>query len=623
MTEPRKPRWTPEQRRARDAAMAGGGPGADALDLAGSAAIGEVARIAGVYLSGRDCHRLEAVLRHGLRQYKRDGVTVPNDLLVLVEEVSDVANEFRTTANGSSAAVKSGRFAMMETVDIEQTAAILGCKARNVRRLIAVGHLPAQKTGGRYLVNRIDVEDYANRSKRTMTDNDRAGLPIPERDALDAPGHAWTALAAETAAEFSERWRDGQLRAAAKLIRKHGASTTGKLPGDVATEVERFLRIADESAERAARFRGVRDGHSTAAVRSEPRTYGPNSPNSYFMDVARAAMPGIHGHSDAVANLERYSRELAVEAKAESPEGRRAMMAAATRGRTRGDEGVHNEQRALSTATGSAGAFTVPIYLQSSFGLYNSFPPAFLEQCSKVPDPGYGMTLNLPSFTSAPTVAEQTSENSAASDSSPGAGYLTSSLVTFTGEVEVSQQLLDRAGPIGMDQYLHDALVQQLDTQMDVYAIGQALATAGTVSGASSFTAAGLFGDIANAKSAMETAAGTKVPATHTFSSTSFVDWLEAQADPNGRPLWLPACSEAVLPIQPSSSGGPPVGFTGERLVGTGTVRRRQHSRFGLGRADPRGQSERSLRPTVRAGPPSRTRDLRREPVSGRAARTA
>lgn len=398
---------------------------------------------------------------------------------------------------------------------------------------------------------------------------ERSGLQIPERDALDGPGHAWTALAAETAAEYAERWRDGQLRAASKLIRKHNAATTGKLPGPVATEVETFLRTADESAARAERFRTARDAHSSAAVRAEPRVYGPNSPNSYFMDVARAAMPGTHGHQDAVANLERYSRELAVEAKAGSPEGRRAMNAAATRGRTRGEDGVRNEQRALSTATGSAGAFTVPIYLQSSVGLYNSFPPAFLEQCNKVPDPGHGMTLNLPAFTSAPTVAEQVAENSGASDSSPTAAYLTSSLVTFAGEAEISQQLLDRAGPIGMDQYLHDALVQQLDTQMDQYAITTALATAGTVSGSASFTAAGLFGDIAAAKSKMETSSGTKVPATHTFSSTSFVNWLEAQTDPSGRPLWLPASSEAVLPIQPSPSGGPPVGFTGERLLGT------------------------------------------------------
>jgi len=129
---------------------------------------GAVARVNGVYLAGRDCHRLDAVLRHGLRQYKRDGINVPTDVLAVADDVSQVASEFRTTAGvGISAAVKTGRFVTMETVDIEQTAELLGCKARNVRRLITEGHLPAMKSGGRYLVNRIDVEDYrANRSKR-------------------------------------------------------------------------------------------------------------------------------------------------------------------------------------------------------------------------------------------------------------------------------------------------------------------------------------------------------------------------------------------------------------------------------------------------------------------------
>ena len=127
-----------------------------------------MARVNGVYLGGRDCHRLDAVLRHGLRQYKRDGINVPNDVLAVVDDVSQVAQDFRTTAAvGISAAVETGRFVTMETVNIEQTAELIGCKARNVRRLISEGHLPAQKSGGRYLLNRIDVEDYrATRSKR-------------------------------------------------------------------------------------------------------------------------------------------------------------------------------------------------------------------------------------------------------------------------------------------------------------------------------------------------------------------------------------------------------------------------------------------------------------------------
>src|SRR5664280_407132 len=404
-----------------------------------------------------------------------------------------------------------------------------------------------------------------------MTEShERSGLPVPERDALDSVGHGVTALAAEEAAQYAERWRDGQLRAAAKVIRQHDAMTTGKLPGDAHREVAEYLRNADESADRADRYRTIRDGHTSASVRSEPRVYAPNSPNSYYLDVSRAAMPGIQGHQDAVANLERYSRELTIEAKAGSPEGRRALNIAGARGRNRGEDGVRVEQRGLTTGTSSAGAFTVPIYLESSFGLYNSFPPAFLEQTTKLADPGHGMTMYLPSFASAPTVAQQTTQNSGVSDSTPSATFLTANLATFTGEVEVSQQLFDRVGPLGMDEVIHSALAQQLATQVDTYVITTALATAGTVAGSSLFAgAAGLYGDIAQAKAAMETASGTKIPATHVFSSTSFVEWLEAWVDPNGRPLLLPAYSTSTLPIQPDASGNAPVGFTGERLLGT------------------------------------------------------
>lgn len=126
-----------------------------------------MARLNGVYLAGRDAHRLEAVLRAGLRAYQRDGVTVPADVVAVVEEVADVAGEYRTAASGISAASAKGRFVIMATMDVEAAASAIGCKPRNVRRLIAAGELPAQKSAGRWMVSTIDVEDLkASRSKQ-------------------------------------------------------------------------------------------------------------------------------------------------------------------------------------------------------------------------------------------------------------------------------------------------------------------------------------------------------------------------------------------------------------------------------------------------------------------------
>jgi HK97 family phage major capsid protein len=241
-----------------------------------------------------------------------------------------------------------------------------------------------------------------------------------------------------------------------------------------------------------------------AAVKSEPRVYGPHSRHSWYLDIAAAAaaVPDVRPERDrARERLERYGQELAVEAKAGSPEGLRALDVAATRARQGGDDAIDNERRAMTSGSSSGGSFVTPQYVvDHQFALFNTYPPSFIEQTTKVPDAGFGTTLYVPAFGSASTVAQQLSENSGVSDTSPTASYLSTSLVTFAGEVPVSQQLFDRAGPIGADVVIHAALMQQLETEVNLNAITQAIAGGGTVTGTSSFTAANFYGDLAKAK---------------------------------------------------------------------------------------------------------------------------
>jgi HK97 family phage major capsid protein len=398
----------------------------------------------------------------------------------------------------------------------------------------------------------------------------RSVVPVATKDVVGGKfGHRIDAEAAETAAQFAERWRDGQLNAAARIIRRHGATRTGKLPDGARGEVAGLLDRADTNAARVDSYRAIRDVHNVA-VYNEPRMYSEHSPNSWYRDVALSSIPGIDGHAQAVARLNQYSEELVVEIKAGSAEGQRALRIAETRGRPTGDRiGAESERRAMSSGTSSGGAFVTPAYLDTLYGLYNSFEPAFIEQTTKVPDPGYGLEMLVPAFTSTTTVAQQTTENSGISSSSPGATYLTSPLATFAGEIDASQALFDRSGPVGIDVIVHAALLQELETQVDAYAVAVALATAGTVSGASTFSAAKLYGDLAQAKEQMLTAAGTRIPATHTFLSSTFADWLSAETDPSGRPLLLPVSSQAALPVQNGPNGEPPPGFTGDKLLNT------------------------------------------------------
>jgi HK97 family phage major capsid protein len=390
----------------------------------------------------------------------------------------------------------------------------------------------------------------------------------PDFDHREVQEHELSSFSFALAAEFAEHHAARQIGRATQIILKTDAHNLGMLSPEENSSVADKFRRADINIGRAKNYREIADKHAiAAAVKSEPRVYGPNSRHSWYMDIARRAIPG--DLTGAAERLARYSQELAVEAKAGSREGKRALDVVSTRARSGGEDAVESERRAMTSGASSGGSFVTPQYVvDHQYALFNSYPPSFIEQTTKVPDAGYGMELYVPAFGSAAAVSQQT-ENTGVTNTSPTASYLSTPLVTFAGEVDVSQQFFDRAGPVGADAVIHAALSQQLDTAVNANAITQAIAGGATVTGAGSFTAANFLGDISKAKMNMETTAGTRLPATHVFMQPDFYEWSIAQVDPNGRPLLLPANSNAVLPIQTAADGSPPVGFTGERLLGT------------------------------------------------------
>lgn len=400
----------------------------------------------------------------------------------------------------------------------------------------------------------------------TTTAEERS-LPMPPEQDHRPQGHHLAALEAQAAADFAARWRDGQIRAAARIIERHGARTTGKLPDAEQRKVADYLARADVNAERAERYAELRDHHLRVAVKSEPRVYGPGSQESYLLDFARVSHPGAPGREEAQRRLDRHATEVAFEARAGSAEGQRALRSASTRARDRGELFVRDEQRAMSSLGSSGGAFVTPQHLEAEYGIYRSYPPAFYGQTNKLVDSGVGVTMYIPAFDSGATVADQGGENTDIANSSPTAGYLSAQLVTYAGEIDVSQQLFDRGGPLNFDQIAYAALRDSLMAQVSAAVISTALTTAGTVAGATAFTVAKFYGDVAKAKSQLASTAGTKLPATHVFLQPSFGEWVQAQADPNGRPILLPTPAGAALPITTGQFGA--VGYTGNRLLGT------------------------------------------------------
>ena len=369
--------------------------------------------------------------------------------------------------------------------------------------------------------------------------------------------------------------RDAHLSRAAKIIALEvlnpGGSLDSDIKGDVAHRYKEALRLGEEQDDRVQRLsRIITEERAVVgvSVKSEPRTYGEGSEHSHYLDLARAACPGTRLHDAAVARLQRHAREVSVESSLRSEEGKRAIRSASTRGRGWGgsEETARTEIRSLTTAGGSGAGFVTPQYVVEDWADYRTYGPAFVDQTSKVPDSGVGMQLNIPSITSAASVAQQT-EGSTVPNDSPTGAYITSNLVTFAGEVDISQALFDRAGPIGIDKILHAQMTEQLWTSIDSYALTQAISTAGSVTSASVFSNANFWGDVAKGSANMMTASGTVLPPTHLFMPPTFYQWATAQVATTGRPLLTPQPSDSYVPIAPAPDGDHPVGYTGQRIL--------------------------------------------------------
>ena len=407
-----------------------------------------------------------------------------------------------------------------------------------------------------------------------------------------------------------------ELRTAQEAIVTERALTDEETAARTAAKAERDTiadRIAEMRSERAqaksvaeARRDAGLDMDATgsdAEVIHEPRTYGEGSPNSWFADYVRLSNPGFKGADVARANMSAYAAEVASEVRKGSPEGLRAVRSAfdANRGsnsaadfavkemRSRADAGVR-EQRAMDTGSTSGGSFTTPQYFVSDYAPYRQFGRVFIDAANKQSLPDYGMEVYIPAVSNAAGVGAQASQNTGITETDPTALYLSNALTTNAGQVTVSQQLLDRAGPnFAFDKMVFDQLNRAYCVTVDQYVLTTALATAGTIGAtASGFNVSGLAPaaasnttgtsapfaayaqqKIGQAKAATVNAAGTLLPATHAFFTPTRWEYLASESDQNGRPFVQPSYSGVFQAIAAGSSGKPVVeGDTGYTMGG-------------------------------------------------------
>jgi hypothetical protein len=307
-----------------------------------------------------------------------------------------------------------------------------------------------------------------------------------------------------------------------------------------------------------------------AVVKSEPRTYGEGTSNSYFADLCWSAMPGTPRYQDAVARLAQHGREVVRDSVNDSE--LRAKVIRKAKEHYRSDESrarafVNDlesrslELRAMDTGSSSGGSFVTPEYLVSDYAPYRQFGRVFIDQANRQDLPEYGMTVYLPSVTSPAGIAPQASQNTGINETDPSAQYLSASLNTEAGQVTISQQLLDRAGPgIQFDRIVFDQLQRNYNKVINSAAVAAALANAGTINDTSTTAGAvaviqDFYSDVAQAQVAMETLDGTTVSPTHMFATGTEWAFLASQLDTNGRPLIVPSAGQPWNAVAAAISG--------------------------------------------------------------------
>lgn len=309
-----------------------------------------------------------------------------------------------------------------------------------------------------------------------------------------------------------------------------------------------------------------------ARVVREPRTYGPDSPHSFFRDQALADYDPA-----ASRRLETHFGEVRSHIEDDTREGRRAMREYQQRYRaempkaSRSD--IEREVRA-ATSTTIAG-FTTPQWIISEFALFRGTQRTFADQCRRMPMPSVGLSVNVPTFTAAPSAGVQ-AEGGALTSVDASAVDVSENLQTIGGQAIVSQQLVDRTQrmPDGaaFDLIMYEAIRDSYEQSLNNYALGRVMQVAPHITGASAFTLTGFLTDLSSAREKLQDTNGVRLQPSHLFTTPDLYSFATRQTDNSGRPLITPQ----FFPGRPVFSEGEQTGgqpgwdqFSGTVIQGT------------------------------------------------------
>jgi hypothetical protein len=433
-----------------------------------------------------------------------------------------------------------------------------------------------------------------------------ASVPLETRRRDAAEGeHAVATIEAESLGRVREKLRDS-IGLATQRAERMATLYRGRRkfkPEDASEFFGATQRAADlyERDQRLAKMEKAAEKRAAKArVVAERDPYGKGSPHSWISDCLAASDTSGETRFYEPGWAERLQRHGLVVARAVEKQNGYGRKILAQRGQDLRSDNIEqnrrvaekaqrdyasllsHEYRALTTgggATASASgggvaAFVAPAILLDQFATYRSPFASFASQLNDTVDlPPFGLTAYVPVITSATSVTTAT-EGGATSEADPTMGFASGAIVQKSGQVTVSQAVLDRVGPgISGDVVIFTQLKDQLAAQVDLYAIQQALAGAATVTNSGSFAVAtatgvgGFVGDLKKAKSKLTDTAGIRLRATHAFAQDDLVDYVCSWADASGRPIVTPAFDDNRLPIR-SDGDSLAEGYSGYVLGG-------------------------------------------------------
>jgi HK97 family phage major capsid protein len=193
-------------------------------------------------------------------------------------------------------------------------------------------------------------------------------------------------------------------------------------------EIDRRRRMANAVAAVPGRGQDLAPAGSLARV-NDASVYFPGSGTSYFRDLWARQTQGDSGAAD---RLLRHGREMAG-----TPENKQLAVI---------------EKRDLSIGGGVAD-FIPPLYLQDEWAELARAGRPLADFIGPRPLADSGMTLTVPKIATGATVAMQTVEAEAPSETDATDTTVTFAVKTAAGQQDLSVQLFERSSP-GMDQVI-------------------------------------------------------------------------------------------------------------------------------------------------------------------------